>query len=350
MTGARIQLAREALGLDPAALAGTMEIAEQDLLACESGEQDPEPEVLWNLAHELNVDLAFLLRSSPVTTVTPASPRLERLGDAEATTLIAQTRLWLERYLDIESYLMMESLVDMVFPDDFPYEVSSGGQAAEAAEALRRAWGLGEIPVKSMVDLLEDAGFKVGLVDVPGDFDACAFWSETEPPFPLIAVQQGLAGDRQRFAMARELAYFMLEGVSPQTAGHFAGAFLIPEGAIRRDLGDERTDLDTFEVYLLKQKYGAGFRSVIARIASLRLIPRTSFDDWMAAFNDEEWSEEGEPGGVYPPEVPGRMLRLAFHLETEEHIGEERTAEMVGLPWLEWDDVLHLADEGEEEE
>lgn len=347
--GQRLSLARLALHREVGDIAEAAELSEEDLLSYEHDEQEPDPDVLLRLAQELGTELSFFLRTPPVVDLVPISPQLDKFGEAEQEVLIAQSRLWLERALDIESFFPAEQLPLPEHPEGFPYPVGSGADAAHAAQLLRDAWLLSILPIYGMSDLLESRGIRIGYIDGVDGFDACAFLSDDEFGFPLITVRLDAPGDVQRFAIARELAYFMLADATPQVASHFAGAFLMPADAIRQELGEHRTRIELYELYLLKQKYGMSMRTLLVLATNLRIISKEYFEEQMQIFRDEGWAEQ-EPGLEYPSEAPTRLVRMVMRLQAEGEISEGRAAGMLGLSDDEWFALVTFGGEEEEPE
>ena len=152
--------------------------------------------------------------------------------------------------------------------------------------------------------------------------------------WPLIVVQQNLPGDVQRFALARELAYFVLQNPDPQAARHFAAAFLMPAQGLRRDLGATRTQLDPVELAFLKHKYGVSIRRLVPRAASLRIISKEVLEGWLTAGREDGWDDLEIESGLYPSEEPQRMERLVFRFEAEQLLSEERGEALLTMPWL----------------
>jgi Zn-dependent peptidase ImmA (M78 family) len=331
---------RYALQLEAANVAQAVNISADDLAAYEADKKEPEPQVLWDLAHELGVELGFFLRTLPITPVRYANPPTSSAREQDVVT--AQTRIWFERYFDIESFFPIEDTLLFEPPEGFPLTVTSGKDSAEAGEALREAWGLGTQPIASMATLLEANGIKVGLIEGFPGFEAAAYWSADDFPSPAIVANGNIPVQVQRFAIAQELAYLMLEGATPQTAPHFAAALLMPADAMRRELGSKRTAIELYELDLLKVKYGIGMRHLLARAASLRILDKETFQTWSERFTEEDWLTK-EPGDVVPDDSPDRQVHLLLRLQSEGEITVERAAELIGTTEDVWQEILEGA-------
>lgn len=339
-TAQRLKLIRTAQERELTDVARATEIAGAELAAFEKGEKEPEPEQLWDLAVEYDTEFGFFTREIDVPDIAPASAEsLENLSETERAIVTAQARVWLERYLDIESFFPIEELPLFTHPEGFPMAVASPKDAADAGEQLRLAWQLAYHPVANLADLLEVMGIRVGMIEGVSSFDAAMFRTTDDLNFPVLVVDVDIAGDAQRFAMARELAHLMLEGDKSGMANHFAGAFLAPSQVLRQAMGTSRTDIELYELQLLKQRYGVSMRTLLLRLATLKIINKDTLNAWLEVAKDGNWAD-AEPGYEVPSELPARWLHLVLRLQTEGHVTRDRAAELMGLPSDVWDALL----------
>ena len=329
MSNGRLRLAREALARDQAEVAEASDITRETLETYESG-AEIAAEDLWSLSQTLNFEASFLEDSDPVVPLRPMSPRFSSLDVEQQRILMAQGRIWLDKYNLLEA-LQEAPLSAWSPPDGFPRHCETGLEAAQAAEELRASWNLGGAPIRNVTYLLEDHGLKVGLVSIPGDFDSCAFVAEDANMTPLILIQEGLEDGRHRYELSSQMAHFLLDRATPQIAGHFAGGFLIPGEALHYDLGHKRTRLNPLEVQFLTIKHGVSWRTLLARAAVLRIVPKDHYDEWMEAMQDDDalGAEQADPS-----KIPMRMFELALRLEAEGVIDEDQRASILNLPWL----------------
>ena len=78
----------------------------------------------------------------------------------------------------------------------------------QAAEIVRRDWGLGDKPITNMVHLLEAKGVRVvSLAHDYADIDAFCFFRDS---VPYVFINTVKSGERQRFDAAHELAHLVL--------------------------------------------------------------------------------------------------------------------------------------------
>jgi Zn-dependent peptidase ImmA (M78 family)/transcriptional regulator with XRE-family HTH domain len=290
----------------------------------------PSSGVLLRLARALDVKTEYFLRPVTVTVSVPTYRRRISLPRKQEQAIIAQVQEWLERYLDVESFF---GPPDFELPPDLDRRVTSPDDVERVATGLREGWDLGLAPIESLVEVLEDHGIKVGLIEGHQDFDSLTFW--VDDAIPVIVVKRGIPGDRQRFNLAHELGHLVLkpaEGVDEEAAAYrFAGAFLVPEPVARFELGSHRQMLGPHELHLLKHKYGLSMQAWIYRAKNLGILSESAATQLFHEFRQQGWHRE-EPGDQIPPEEPARMKRLVLRALAEDLISRSRAAELLGMP------------------
>jgi len=330
--GERIKQARRLRGISQRALAERVGLSAMAISKYEQGKVTPSSSVLLRLARALDVRVEFFIRPVLIKEIAPAFRKRSGLRIKEENALLASIQDWLERYLEIERILQLE-VPKFTYPEGFPYRVVTEEDVEAAALALREAWKLGLDPIENMVQLLEDKGIKIGLVEASGNFDACTFLANVDGNIPVIVVRKGIPGDRMRFNIAHELGHLLLEaqeGLSSEKAAYrFAGAFLVPEPAVRFELGNRRRVLDLYELHLLKHKYGLSMQAWLYRAKDLGILSKSEFQALNRIFRARGWHRK-EPGDAYPPERPTRFERLVTQALAEEIISERKAAELWG--------------------
>ncbi|MGD9101285.1 MAG: helix-turn-helix transcriptional regulator, partial [Anaerolineae bacterium] len=191
--GERIKIARRTAELSQRDLAKSAGVSAMAISKYERGLDVPSSDVLLRLAQALDVKTEYFLRPVTVTLTTPSFRRRASLPRKKEYAILGQIQEWLERYLDVESLFGESPRFDL--PTNLERRVVSLEQVEQVVLDLRRAWDLGLAPIESLVEVLEDRGVKVGLVEGHEDFDALTLWIEGEGP--VIVVKRGLPGDRQ---------------------------------------------------------------------------------------------------------------------------------------------------------
>lgn len=329
--GERLRIGRRTAGLSQRALAGAVGVSAMAISKYERGLDVPSSAVLLRLAEALGVRTEYFVRPTTVVLSRPFYRRRVSLSRKQENALVGEVQDWLERYLDVESFF--EGPPTFNLPSRVERHVTSLDEVEGVVLALREAWRLGRSAIESMVEVLEDQGVKVGLVDADEDFDALTLWANEQ--IPVIVVKSGVPGDRQRFSLAHELGHLVLEtdqGVDAEKAAHrFAGAFLVPEPVVRFELGAKRHNLALYELHLLKHKYGLSMQAWIHRAKELGIISASAATRLFRQFRQRGWHRE-EPGDSIPPEEPARMKRLIMRALAEDVISQSRAAELLGMP------------------
>ncbi len=329
--GERIKTARVARGLSLRALSEKVGVSAMAISKYERDLDMPSSAVLLRLAQVLGVKVEFFFRQQNVQLSEPAYRKRITLPRKQERMVLAEIQEWLERYLEIESFFDLEGIPRFSLPDEKERQIASMRDVEDAAMALRAAWGLGLDPIESMVELLEDHGVKVGLVNGHDKFDACTIWANQA--MPVIAVKRDVPGDRQRFNLAHELGHLVLEPTSEmdeeEAAYRFAGAFLVPEPKVRFELGQHRDVLNLYELHLLKHKYGLSMQGWIYRARDLGVLSKGVAGRLFKLFQQKGWRRM-EPGDQLPPEEPQRMRRLILRALAEGLISQSRGAELLG--------------------
>lgn len=328
--GERLKMARQMSGMSMRELADRVDVSATSISKYEKDQMTPGSDVLVRLAQALDVQVAFFLRPVTADLTAPAFRRRSSLKVKEQKAILAETQAWLERNLDVESFFTDTPVFE---PPEINCQVESLEEVEDVAMALREAWDLGLDPIDNLIEVLESHGIKVGIVEGAEDFDALTLWANES--IPVMVVKAGIPGDRQRLSLVHELGHLILEPVEEldeeKAAFRFAGAFLVPRPMARYELGENRSELDLFELHLLKHKYGVSMQAWIYRAKDLGIISEHAARKLWIRFGKEGWREE-EPGDQIPPETPGRMKRLVLRALAEDVISESRAAELLGRP------------------
>ena len=176
----------------------------------------------------------------------------------------------LERYLSDPYELPEPALPDL-----------GGSQIdpASAAGYVRAAWGLGDVPVQSMLDTVEANGVRVfALPDETGvEVDAFSFWQD-DTPFMLVSTAK--TSERLTFDLAHELGHLILHRDHDRPAGRdrereadaFASHFLMPANDVCAQV---RVIPSLEDIAIMKHRWGVSTAALNYRLHSLQLI-----SDW----------------------------------------------------------------------
>lgn len=227
----RLTLARKRRGLTKIKLAELLNIEVRSVTAYENGEFRPDPQRLQDMAaslgfpqqfffgddlQEISPDIVSFRSMSKMT----AGQRDSALG-AGAIALLLNG--WIEQRFD----LPQANLPDL----------SQETSPEAAADTLRRMWGLGELPIKNMLHLLEANGIRVFSLSIDtAQLDAFSMW-HAGTPFVFLNTKK--SSEHSRFDAAHELGHLVLHrhaGAKGQEvereANAFASSFLMPRASV----------------------------------------------------------------------------------------------------------------------
>lgn len=354
MIGNRLQLARQAAGLSLRALSERVGnvVTAQAILKYEKNRAMPGSQVLIALSKALNVSPGYLLSEREIALEGIEFRKAASAGAKQEKAVQARVLEQVERYLAVEEALAMEPAHWQAGLSKLP-PITQPDDGQEAAQKLRKQWNLGDDPIPSMTELIEEHGIKV--IALP--LDKSIFGSKAnvkladDGEVAAILVNREHTGERQRFTLAHELGHLLLtlhRRVSPRDAekamDRFAGAFLVPDNALRVTTGANRTDISLGELVELKKRFLVSLQVLVVRLKQAGILADADYKrHWQLlkdkGFLDPPWPE---PEKV-EAEKSHRLHRLAMRAVTEGALSESRAAELLGIPARELDRWL---DEG----
>jgi Zn-dependent peptidase ImmA (M78 family) len=237
--------------------------------AYESGEWTPEPERVEQLATVLHFPVRFFMGDDldELDPNTASFRALTKMTSKQRDTALGAGRL----------AILLNEWVNERFvlpPTNIPD--SSREQNPEAsAIALRREWGLGELPVKNMVHLLESQGVRVFSLSLDTlTVDAFSLWRQ-DTAFVFLNTKKST--EHSRFDAAHELAHLLLhrhgapQGQSAEKEAHaFASAFLMPRGSVLANVPPRIITLE--RLVKLKKYWNVSVAALAYRLLNLEVL------------------------------------------------------------------------------
>jgi Zn-dependent peptidase ImmA (M78 family)/DNA-binding XRE family transcriptional regulator len=352
MIGRKLKGARVAAGLSLRDLSDAIDgrVTAQAIGKYERDEDMPSSPVLMVLAQKLKVSEDYLLRDEELVLESVEFRKRPSSSAREEAALEARTINVLERYLVVEDLLSLRS-VEWEKPWNAPYPVKEIRDAEDAARSVREEWGLGNDPIPNLAELLEERGIKVVSLDLDEvDGLAAKVMRKDRDAARVIVIKKSTWSERKRFNLAHELGHMVIEpgpGLNEEKAAHrFAGAFLIPAGVLRSEVGAQRSSISMGELVALKQRFGVSIQAIAYRCKELGIISQSAFSALFDEFEERGWrtAPHAEPAHMDPAlEEPKRFERLCYRALAERFIGESRAAELLGISVRELDARLDQA-------
>ncbi len=327
----RFKSARLKAGLSLQALADKISesISKQAISKYEQGKAIPDSKKMIALAKALDVKLEYFFRPARINIELsePAYRKRSSMSKKRLETIRENVRDLIERYLEAENLIDDSSLV--ILPEDDTRHISSFDDIEYLAEKLRELWNLGNDPIESLVDVLEDSNFKVALIEGDEKFDGLSCWANKT--IPIIISKKGCCGDRQRSNLAHELGHLLMNTADDfdeeKSAKRFSASFLVPRKVVYKELGEHRNHLNLEELSILKHKYGMSMQQWIYRAKNLGIISESHAKSWFIYFR--RINTKIEPGKQIPEEVPTRLRKIVFQELAEKIITPPKAAELL---------------------
>ncbi|HTQ37308.1 MAG TPA: helix-turn-helix domain-containing protein [Steroidobacteraceae bacterium] len=338
MIGSRVHQARHSAGLSLRDLAERCGLSAMAISKYERGEITPSSEALLALSKALNVRVEYFFRQHDVQLEAVEYRKHADMPEKEKKRILADAREQLERWLALEEFVPTHWASRFVLPAGLPDKVESFDEVEEVAQAVRKAWKLGNDALPALIDMLELHGIKVFVTSIDGDrmFDGLSATANGKPVI-LIVGGSHQPGDRQRFTLAHELGHAVLKGRlgkrldEEKACNRFAGAFLAPKDSVQRLLGHSRTWLEPRELQLLKQDWGLSMAGWMLRARDLGILNATAAAQMWSFFREHGWDKR-EPDPQYPREQSRGFEQLVYRALAEDQISESKAAELLGLP------------------
>lgn len=342
--GDRFKSARLLSGLSMQDVADklTKSVTRQAIYRYEKGEVIPDSETLAELGKIFDVRIDFFFRPIGVE-IGEIEYRKLKMPAKEETRITEQTRDYLSRYLEIEDILGIK--VDFDHPlKDYP-AVSEYANVNLAANRLRDEWNLGDNAIFNIAELLEDKNIKVVKLNANTAFDGLQTFANKN--IPVIAYNMANLDnkkDRIRFTLLHELAHLLLQFDESLThtqkerlCHQFAGAMLLPESSIKKELGESRKRLSMNELGNIKKQYGISLQAIVMRANACGIVNDNYLRQFFFMMRKNNL-KENEPSqfNYEGNEESGRFDQLVYRALAEELISMSKAAALKNLSLAEF--------------
>ncbi len=309
-------------------------VTKQALSKYEQGKANPQPRVLTKLSAALGVKAAHLFSEPRISVEFVAYRKCSKLPKKEQTKV--------ENFIkqELEERVRLQELLKPTNGSKLPvhtFQIKSAEDAEKCALDLRKQWSLGTDPIANVTAVLEAHLVHVFSIEASEGFEGLSAIVSNDAKQTVAAAvvtRQNIYGDRQRLNLTHELAHLVLDvpadfGDEEKAAFRFAGAFLAPEEALRREIGAKRTTIGKQEFLLMKQRFGISMGALIFRLRDLDIISEHDYRRSWIYFNKEGWRKK-EPGPQLPPEKPQWLRQNVYRLLSEGMMDKKTAATLLG--------------------
>lgn len=242
-------------------LAEKLCITKQSVSKYETGKMIPAGDVLKRMMDIYGISADFLQMEIRQDVVLSSlyHRKIGRISEKEIEYRRTLTRY---AYEILEICNRFTHISTLQFPD-----FAENASIEEKAVCLREFWHLGTEPIYNLEAVLSSFGIHTFMYDFESEgMDGCAR-QIGDKGIIILNRARGTAA-RRTFDLAHELGHFALNTESEEAANAFAGAFLLPESRMRKEI--LRTDLD----YLceIKTRWGVSVSCLLERCRCLELL------------------------------------------------------------------------------
>lgn len=306
----------------------------QALSKYENGEMLPTDDNLLHICKALGISTDYFYRKLNLSLGKVSFRKLESYPVKLQETVIAQTRDFTERYLELEDLLGIKSQFNV---NKFTgFKITCKEDVETAAKFIRKEWKLGNDPLYNVVELLEDNHIKV--FETAQDPDE--FWGlSTIVPKTKIAIivlnnHPDVPNDRKRFTALHELGHLVMdlehlrEKDQEAYCNHFAGAMLITKEKLLDEIGTEkRSKIIIAELGQLKKQYGISISALLFRLKDCNIIsPSLCFSKMNEMREQGVFKTEPETFNYRGEEKSHRFLQLLLRGISLEIISTSKAA------------------------
>lgn len=303
----------------------------------ESGKIRPSPSTVTALASALQVPPGFFSAQWPESATHTFFRDLRSTSARERRRAAAQTLLLNNFIAALGQHVRMPEV-------DVPQvPVPRGAEREEleqAAQVVRRAWGLGVDPIIHVVRELERHGIAVARLTMGHhSVDAFSSWTPTRP-LVLLADDKSDNYVRSRFDAAHELGHLVMHrATEPGTkevegqAHDFAASLLLPESVARELLPSRLDPAGWSRLAELKRTWGISMAALLYRARALRVLSPDAYQAAIRYMSSRGWRKQ-EPGDreMGAPEAPLLLERSVRRAAIEAEMSVEDLVDAAHLP------------------
>jgi Zn-dependent peptidase ImmA (M78 family) len=294
----------------------------QALQRLEIGGTKPDSQVISILSKALHLPADYFVRDSAVNLENLRFRKLKKLPVKELQKINAQTIDYLERYLELEDMLGIDNKISFI-PKTYPVKTES--DADKAVLDLRKKWKLGEDALTNIVEILEENGIKVYLLNTDLSFSGMSAVLNKKVTVIVLNENKEIPVVRRRFSALHELGHLYLdlsafdEKQAEKICDRFASSMLLLPSRLTQILGNKRTNIMMRELDIIAGQYGISLSAIVYQAMSLGIITSTFHRFFMIKYNKYK-TREKELVVYAGKEYSNRFLQLLFRAVAEEII------------------------------
>jgi len=345
----RLKVARKMSGYsqDKLVVALDRAISKNAISKYEKGQMLPSSKVLILLSRALDISVDYFFR--PIKYENQELKQFEYRKAVSKFKKSDEVRIenclldYFERYSELEE--LINERLEFKNPLGSENLVKNKKDIEKKAEKVREKWKLGNDPIATLIDILEEEGIKIIELDEKKSFNGI---SGKIGNSLVIAINKNIPSDRKRFTILHELAHLIMRFDNSLTQKEveilchkFAGAFLMPKEIFIREFGKQRSNMSTKELIDFKEYFGASIQAIVYRAFDLGLITERFKNKFY-----RKWSALGyrknEPGEYQIKEKPTRFKHLLIRATVEDYISFSKATHLASKNITDFEKEIEL--------
>ena len=331
--GARLRTARVINGMSMDELCAKMNnvVSKQTISKYESGKMLPNSNHLIALANALRVKPDYLLRPFTVSLERIEFRKKSKMGAKAENSIKEKIRDRIERYIEIEDILGIDSNFVNPIKDN---SVIAPSDVYRIVEEVKNLWKLGQDGIPYVIEMLEEHCVKVIEMDAPDTFDGLSgFVGDSRP---IIVLNKNFPVERKRFTAMHELGHLMLtfDESLPQKeierfCNLFASEMLISQDVFKRFLGISRHDISLNELRAIQSNFGISVEAQMFKSKQLEIISDSRYKYFCITKNQNLSFKEQVEKSTYHEEKSDRFISLVYRALASELITFSKASELL---------------------
>lgn len=339
--GDRLRKARIYNGLTLTELAEKTSISKQSISLYENNRNIPDYQRILKIALELGFPFDYFFQKDKIRTRTETTyfrsqataTKKNRTAQSAKLEFVAELYEVLWKYIDFPCFEDLQIHFDGYDTVDECNTQAAIDEMEIVAQTVRKAWDLGNNPIKNMQYELERHGILVTYLNTHEDkidaFSQRTLVAGSDVYLVAIALEK-IYESRIRFDMAHELGHILMHPWSEdldsitkeefksreRQANMFAGAFLLPCDSFGREVAQYPTDLRYYQ--FLKKKWHVSIQAMVYRANQLGVITSNQYQYLMRQISKNGWRKK-EPDDI-PYIMNESVFQGAIDLLYENHI------------------------------
>lgn len=326
-------------------LAAAVGVTSMAISNYESGKRKPEIEIINKMAEVLEIRVVDFLnrRNNGLKYQHFEFRKNSSLTKGQQEYVKESVEEYFSRFFDAVEYLGGNPLPNA--PECHVLELTDCYRTD--AINLRKHMGFSDTgPIDEIISILENKGILV--VEIEIDNDSFSGINGLVNEYPYIAINKGITPERKRTTIIHELAHLIFnwdeknEKENEKRATAIAGAFLITDSDLYRELGQRKTAL-TKDLILVCQEYGVSMYLLVKRAAQAGIMSSSLEKNFYMKANKADW-KRNEPSRIKNPEEPTLFRQMVLRAINEEGVSVQKGAELLKMPYSEVENFCGLVE------